>query len=116
MEGRAANHASLAALAGAVLMRLADPTNFPTLGTAIWWALQTVTTVGYGDVVPTTTHGRMVGGADMVLGVSFIAFLTAAVTSSVIRHGDDDERRRTGRSTSTTPMPSSRRSPRSRRR
>ena len=66
-------------------MRIADPHNFPNLGLALWWAIQTVTTVGYGDVVPTTVFGRVVGGIEMVLGVSFIAFLTAGVTSTVIQ-------------------------------
>ena len=68
-------------------MRIVDPDNFPSLGLAIWWALQTVTTVGYGDVVPTTTVGRVIGGIEMVLGISFIAFLTAGVTSTVIQRG-----------------------------
>ena len=84
------------ALVGAVAMRIADPDNFPNLGLAIWWALQTVTTVGYGDVVPTTDIGRVVGGIEMVLGVSFIAFLTAGVTSTVIQRREagtaEDER------------------------
>ena len=66
-------------------MRIADPHNFPSLGLAIWWALQTVTTVGYGDVTPTTDVGRVIGGIEMVTGVSFIAFLTAGVTSAVIQ-------------------------------
>ncbi len=74
-------------LVGAVVMRIADAHNFPSLGLAVWWALQTVTTVGYGDVVPTTAAGRVVGGIEMVLGVSFIAFLTAGVTSTVIQRG-----------------------------
>ena len=65
------------AFAGAVLIRFVDKTNFPSFGLALWWALQTVTTVGYGDVVPTTNAGRVVGGVEMVLGVSFIAFVTA---------------------------------------
>ena len=73
------------AFVGAILMRIADPDNFPSLGLAIWWALQTVTTVGYGDVVPTTDVGRVIGGIEMVVGVSFIAFLTAGVTSTVIQ-------------------------------
>jgi voltage-gated potassium channel len=73
------------ALVGAVVMRIADPHNFPSFGKAVWWALQTVTTVGYGDVVPTTTTGQVVGGLEMVVGISFIAFLTAGVTSSVIQ-------------------------------
>jgi voltage-gated potassium channel Kch len=76
------------ALVGAIVMRIADPHNFPSLGLAVWWALQTVTTVGYGDVVPTTDAGRVVGGLEMVLGVSFIAFLTAGVTSTVIQRGE----------------------------
>lgn len=76
------------ALVGAIVMRIADPHNFPSLGLAVWWALQTVTTVGYGDVVPTTNAGRVVGGLEMVLGVSFIAFLTAGVTSTVIQRGE----------------------------
>ena len=72
-------------LVGAVVIRIADPDNFPSLGLAIWWALQTVTTVGYGDVVPTTTTGQVVGGLEMVIGISFISFLTAGVTSAVIQ-------------------------------
>jgi hypothetical protein len=70
---------------GAIVMWLVDRHNFPTLGLAFWWGLQTVTTVGYGDVVPTTGVGRVVGGLEMVFGVSFIAFLTAGVTSTVIQ-------------------------------
>ena len=75
------------ALVGAIAIRIADPHDFPTLGLAVWWALQTVTTVGYGDVVPTTHLGRVVGGIELVLSVSFIAFLTAGVTSTVIQRG-----------------------------
>ena len=73
------------ALAGAVVMGTADPDNFPSLGLAMWWALQTVTTVGYGDVVPTNGLGRVIGSVEMVLGISFITFLTAGVTSTVIQ-------------------------------
>jgi len=74
-------------LIGAIVIRIADPHDFPTLGLAVWWALQTVTTVGYGDVTPTTDAGRVVGGIELVVGVSFIAFLTAGVTSTVIQRG-----------------------------
>jgi len=79
------------AVVGAILMRIADPHNFPSVWLAIWWALQTVTTVGYGDVVPKTVLGRVVGGAEMVTGVAFIAFVTAGVTSAVIQRGQLDE-------------------------
>jgi voltage-gated potassium channel len=72
------------AVLGAIVMRIVDRHNFPSLGLAVWWALQTITTVGYGDVVPTSNAGRVVGGFEMAMGVSFIAFLTAGVTSTVI--------------------------------
>jgi voltage-gated potassium channel len=73
------------AVTGAVVMRIFDPHNFPTVGSATWWALQTVTTVGYGDIVPTTTVGKFIGGVEMVLGIAFITFVTAGVTSTVIQ-------------------------------
>jgi hypothetical protein len=85
--GLAATFVGLA-LVGAIVMRIADSHNFPSVGLAIWWALQTVTTVGYGDVVPTTTAGRVVGGLEMVIGVAFIAFVTAGVTSTVLQRGE----------------------------
>jgi voltage-gated potassium channel len=78
------------AVLGALLMRLLDAHDFPSLGLAVWWALQTFTTVGYGDIVPTTVYGRVVGGGEMVLGISFISFLTAAVTSTVVRRDQSE--------------------------
>jgi voltage-gated potassium channel len=68
----------------AVVIRVVDHHDFHSLGLALWWALQTVTTVGYGDIVPTTTVGRVFGALEMVIGVSFIAFLTAGVTSVTV--------------------------------
>ena len=81
------------AFVGAIVMRFADSDNFPSVGLAMWWALQTVTTVGYGDVVPTTAFGRVIGGIEMVMGVSFIAFLTAGVTSTVIQRAEAETRK-----------------------
>jgi voltage-gated potassium channel len=80
------------AFAGAFVISLVDKKNFPNFGIALWWALQTITTVGYGDVVPTTPAGRVVGGVVMVLGVSFIAFVTAGVTSTVIQRSGEASR------------------------
>jgi voltage-gated potassium channel len=76
------------AFVGAVAIELVDHHDFSSFGSAAWWALQTVTTVGYGDVVPTTRVGQVVGGIEMALGVSFIAFLTAGVTSTVIHRSE----------------------------
>ena len=95
----------LLAFVGAIVMRIVDHHNFPSLGLAVWWALQTVTTVGYGDIVPTTTAGRVIGGIEMVLGISFIAFITAGVTSAVIQRGQagaaEENRAETERNTQT---------------
>jgi voltage-gated potassium channel len=55
------------------------------------WALQTVTTVGYGDVVPTTFAGRMIGGLVMVIGIAFISFVTAGVTSTLVQRSAKEE-------------------------
>ena len=80
------------AFVGAIVIRVVDEHDFPTLGLAVWWSLQTVTTVGYGDIVPTTDVGRIVGGIELVVGISFIAFLTAGVTSTVIERGQAGQR------------------------
>lgn len=71
----------LLGLGSALLIKIADPTNFPSYGVAVWWAIVTLATVGYGDVVPTTPLGRVVGSGVIILGVTFLAFLTATVTS-----------------------------------
>jgi voltage-gated potassium channel len=73
----------LAIIAG-VVMWLIDRRDFATLGDASWWALQTVTTVGYGDVVPHTTWGKLLGSLVIALGATFLAMLTATITAYLI--------------------------------
>jgi voltage-gated potassium channel len=72
------------ALLAAFLARLVDEKDFPTFGDAVWWAVVTLGTVGYGDIVPTTTAGRIVGGGLIVFGVTFLSFLAATVISMFI--------------------------------
>jgi len=64
-----------------VLISLIDNEEYPDIGIGMWWALQTVTTVGYGDVTPTQVGGRLVGAALMLEGTAFIAIVTAVITS-----------------------------------
>ena len=71
-------------VAGGVLMTIVDQRDFPTLGRAMWWAVQTVTTVGYGDVTPTTTTGRLIGTVVMVTGIGFLSVVTAAITATFV--------------------------------
>lgn len=71
----------LLSMAAGVLVWVIDRRDFPTLGDGLWWALVTLATVGYGDIVPTSTWGRVVGSLVIVMGVTFLSFLTATVTS-----------------------------------
>jgi voltage-gated potassium channel len=92
-------------IAGALVMRVVDHKDFHSVGSAVWWALQTITTVGYGDIVPTTDGGKTVAAVEMVLGVSFISFLTATVTSAVVQRGSlEKEEADTARQHETTKM------------
>lgn len=73
--------ATILVLVAGVLARALEPETFTSIGLAFWWALTTVTTVGYGDVVPVTTGGRLVGAALMLTGLSLIPLLTSVVVS-----------------------------------
>jgi len=69
--------------AGALISVL-DREEYPNVGIGMWWALQTVTTVGYGDVAPKEFAGRLVGAAVMLEGIAFIAIVTAVITSTFV--------------------------------
>jgi voltage-gated potassium channel len=69
---------------GGVVARLLDHRDFHTFGDGLWWSLQTVTTVGYGDIVPRNTVGRLIGAALMLNGIALIAVITAGVTATFI--------------------------------
>jgi voltage-gated potassium channel len=74
----------LLAIGVGVLVRMIAPRDFDSIGEGIWWAIVTLATVGYGDVVPTTPWGRVIGSVVIVCGVTFLAFLTATVTSMFV--------------------------------
>jgi voltage-gated potassium channel len=61
-----------------------DRHDFPTFGIGMWWALQTVTTVGYGDVTPTTHIGRAVGAVIMLEAIAFMSVFTALIATSFV--------------------------------
>jgi voltage-gated potassium channel Kch len=77
----------------AALGRLVEPETFGSFGEACWWALQTVSTVGYGDTVPQTGGGRVIAGALMLLGVAFVPAITSIVVAVLVAQ----IQRRTGR-------------------
>jgi voltage-gated potassium channel len=74
----------IAVVAWGILEHFIDRDNFPTVWLGMWWALQTVTTVGYGDAVPTTTAGRAVASVLLLGGLAFISVVTATITSGFV--------------------------------
>ena len=74
----------LAIVVFGIVERIVDPETFPNVWLAFWWALQTVTTVGYGDVVPGRTDGKVIAAFLMIGGLSFLSIITATVTSAFI--------------------------------
>ena len=71
-------------VAAGVLITVLDGDEYPDLETGLWWALQTVTTVGYGDVAPSNLSGRIVGAVVMLEGIALIAIVTALITSTFV--------------------------------
>jgi voltage-gated potassium channel len=71
-------------MVAAITVHLLSPKAFATFGDEVWWAAQTVTTVGYGDVVPTTSGGRFIGGIVMFVSVTTVSLVTAVVTAGFV--------------------------------
>ena len=84
--------------AGAV-MTVLDRENYPTIGSGLWWAVQTTTTVGYGDNVPTNVTGRLLAALVMLFGIGFLTIITASITSTFVSR----QRREQVRSEAETP-------------
>jgi voltage-gated potassium channel len=73
---------------------LAEP-QIKSFGDGVWWALVTITTVGYGDITPLTTLGKFVAGTLMFVGLGLIATVTAIVSAKFVanyvdHHTNDD--------------------------
>src|SRR4051794_27209490 len=79
---------ALFVLGGGVLMRLLDHSEYGTVWVGMWWALQTVTTVGYGDVTPHKLAGRVIAGFVMFEGIALLSILTAAITSTFVARAE----------------------------
>jgi len=81
-----------------LLMTVVDHDTFPSIGLGMWWAVQTVTTVGYGDAVPVSDLGRILAAVVMLLGIGFVTVITASITGAFVarsrreQHLEDPER------------------------
>lgn len=69
---------------GIMIFEEGADSGYDTIGDALWWCIVTITTVGYGDMYPQTTGGRIIAGVIMFIGLSFYALLTGLVTSLLI--------------------------------
>jgi voltage-gated potassium channel Kch len=73
---------------GGITMRVIDHAEYSSIWVGMWWALQTVTTVGYGDVTPKHASGRIVAAFVMLEGIAFLTVTIAAVTSVFVARAE----------------------------
>jgi voltage-gated potassium channel len=74
----------LITLAGGIGMWLLDHKEYPSIGEGMWWSVQTITTVGYGDNVPSRTEGRVIAALIMISGIGLLSVVTATVTAAFV--------------------------------
>ena len=79
-----ATASSVITIVAGVLMTVFDHQTFPSVGAGLWWAVQTVTTVGYGDHVPETVTGRLIATFVMLFGIGTLTVITATITSAFV--------------------------------
>jgi voltage-gated potassium channel len=77
----------LVTVAGGMLERLLDHQEFPTIGKGLWFSLETVTTVGYGDATPERASGRIIAAVVMLTAIAFVAVVTASATAALVESG-----------------------------
>ena len=81
---------AIVVVAGGVLIRFLDHSEYSDVWVGMWWALQTVSTVGYGDVTPHHVSGRIVASFVMLEGIAFLAIVTAAITSTFVARATEE--------------------------
>ena len=81
---------ALVVVGGGILIRVLDHREYANVWVGMWWSIQTVTTVGYGDVTPKDVAGRLVGALVMLEGIAFLAIVTAAITSTFVARAQSE--------------------------
>jgi voltage-gated potassium channel len=87
--GSAAMLVFVGALAVLDVEQYAPGAKIVTFGDALWWAITTITTVGYGDLYPVTPLGRMVAAALMMSGIAVLGVVTASIASWLVQRVED---------------------------
>ena len=75
---------------GGVMMRVFDHTEYSSIWLGMWWVLQTVTTVGYGDLTPKNAIGKILTSFVMLYGIAFLSITTAAITSVFVARAEQE--------------------------
>lgn len=97
LRGRVATYvagsAALLVLVGALAVldveQSAPDAKILTFGDALWWAITTITTVGYGDMYPVTSIGRIVAAALMMSGIAVLGVVTASIASWLVQRVEE---------------------------
>ena len=84
----------IAAIQITISERTVEGSNIKTFSDGLWWAVTTVTTVGYGDRYPTTTEGRLLAVLLMITGISLVGVITASVAAWFVKLSQDDSEQR----------------------
>ncbi len=71
----------------------AQPEAFPNIIASFWWAIATLTTVGYGDVYPVTGLGRILSGIIALLGIGLVALPTGIISSGFLAELEDQKKK-----------------------
>jgi voltage-gated potassium channel len=72
------------------LEHVAQPTIFSSIPATFWWAMETLTTIGYGDMVPKTVLGKLCAGIISIFGIGIFALPTAIITAAIVEAGVSD--------------------------
>lgn len=84
--------AYIAAVQITITERFVEGSNIKNFADGFWWAITTVTTVGYGDRYPTTTEGRLLAVMLMFMGISLVGVITASVAAWFVKMSQDAEK------------------------
>ena len=82
--------AYVAAIQITISERAVEGSNIKNFGDGIWWAITTVTTVGYGDKFPTTMEGKFLAVGLMIVGISLMGVITASVAAWFVKMGQGE--------------------------
>ena len=86
--------AYVAAVQITITERAVEGSNIKNFADGFWWAITTVTTVGYGDRYPTTTEGRLLAVMLMFMGISLVGVITASVAAWFVKMSQDAEKQK----------------------